>query len=286
MAANLNPNEEAQLLQTIEMFEVIAQSQPNDYQSLEILKEAYSKLGRTDDVIAASKRIARAYEEAGQLFSAILEYESILELNPDDKEVKAALAVIVSKGENFGGRPPVAEPEPFPRPSPEAPKPGVQVSRTATTSVEDGRETMRKIFVEGKVLNPNDFDKHWFTPNPLSDPIDVQVPFIQTLSELNLVPLEQSLKLVCERSRLCFLSLDRYDIDVEWVRKMPAGTKAMCYRWCILPFDRMSKTVMVATANPFNQRAAEDLANLGHDRVLWYLTPPADLVRLVKKTSR
>lgn len=37
--------EEAQLLQTIEMFEVIVQSQPNDCQSLEILKEASSKAG-------------------------------------------------------------------------------------------------------------------------------------------------------------------------------------------------------------------------------------------------
>ena len=50
--ATLNPGEESQLLQTIEMFEVIAQSQPNDCQSLEILKEAYSKLGRTSEAIA------------------------------------------------------------------------------------------------------------------------------------------------------------------------------------------------------------------------------------------
>ena len=38
----LNDGEEAQLLQTIEMFEVIVQSQPSDTQSLEILNEAYS----------------------------------------------------------------------------------------------------------------------------------------------------------------------------------------------------------------------------------------------------
>ncbi len=46
MAANttqLTSSEEAQLAQTIEMFEVITQSQPQDYQSLEILKEAYAK---------------------------------------------------------------------------------------------------------------------------------------------------------------------------------------------------------------------------------------------------
>src|SRR5262249_41565605 len=56
MASTLSPGEEAQLAQTIEMFEVITQSQPNDYQSLEILKEAYSKLGREKDAIGTSKR--------------------------------------------------------------------------------------------------------------------------------------------------------------------------------------------------------------------------------------
>ena len=63
----LNQGEEAQLLQTIEMFEVIVQSQPSDCQSLEILKEAYSKLGREQDVITTSKRIAYAYMQQGQL---------------------------------------------------------------------------------------------------------------------------------------------------------------------------------------------------------------------------
>src|SRR5438105_2843779 len=73
-AADLTPAEEAQLNQTIEMFEVIVQSQPNDCQSLEILKEAYTKLEREQDVVRISKRIAEAYTEMGQLSSAILEY--------------------------------------------------------------------------------------------------------------------------------------------------------------------------------------------------------------------
>ena len=61
MTGTLNPGEEAQLRQTIEMFEVITQSQPQDYQSLEILKEAYLKLGLESEVIQTSKRIAQAY---------------------------------------------------------------------------------------------------------------------------------------------------------------------------------------------------------------------------------
>lgn len=97
MAATYTPNEEAQLHQTIEMFEVITQSQPQDYQSLEILKEAYFKLGRENDVIRTSKRIAQAYVHMGQLSSAILEYEGILQSFPDDPDVQKALKEIENK---------------------------------------------------------------------------------------------------------------------------------------------------------------------------------------------
>src|SRR5678815_1929559 len=81
-AGTLSSGEEAQLLQTIEMFEVITQSQPQDVQSLEILKEAYSKLAREPELIATSKRIAQAYVGMGQLSSAILEFEGVLQLAP------------------------------------------------------------------------------------------------------------------------------------------------------------------------------------------------------------
>src|SRR2546425_10184385 len=101
MASTLNPSEEAQLAQTIEMFEVITQAEPHDYQSLEILKEAYTKLGREKEVIGTSKRIAQAYVQMGQLSSAILEYETILQRHPDDPDVQTALAQIETKANNF-----------------------------------------------------------------------------------------------------------------------------------------------------------------------------------------
>src|SRR6266704_3574561 len=109
MLSTLNSSEEAQLAQTIEMFEVITQSQPQDYQSLEILKEAYSKLGREKDVVGTSKRIAQAYVQMGQLSSAILEYETILQRAPDDPEVQTALRQIESKADNFPIEPMISE---------------------------------------------------------------------------------------------------------------------------------------------------------------------------------
>src|SRR3989454_615805 len=105
MVGSLTASEEAQLTQTIEMFEVITQSQPQDYQSLEILKEAYVKLGRDQDAVNTSKRIAQAYVLMGQLSSAILEYESILQRFPDDPDAVNALNEIESKANSLSGQP-------------------------------------------------------------------------------------------------------------------------------------------------------------------------------------
>src|ERR1700685_2765598 len=105
MLGTLNPGEEAQLRQTVEMFEVITQSQPQDYQSLEILKEAYLKLGMEKEVVQTSKRIAQAYVQLGQLSSAILEFETILQRHPNDKDAMAAMAQIESKANNLTSAP-------------------------------------------------------------------------------------------------------------------------------------------------------------------------------------
>src|ERR1017187_962242 len=107
MLGTLNPSEEAQLRQTIEMFEVITQSQPQDYQSLEILKEAYLKLGLEAEVVGTSKRIAQAYVQLGQLSSAILEYETILQRHPEDRDAMEAMAQIESKANNLTKLPPM-----------------------------------------------------------------------------------------------------------------------------------------------------------------------------------
>src|SRR5204862_3256153 len=140
MAATLTSNEEAQLAQTIEMFEVITESQPLDYQSLEILKEAYSKLGRDKDVVKTSKRIAEAYVDMGQLSSAILEYETILQRCPDDPDVQKALKQIESKASNFSEETTVAEPEAPAKSAGGSGKAQRGPERNGSIKVEDGRQ--------------------------------------------------------------------------------------------------------------------------------------------------
>ncbi len=279
----LSPGEEAQLAQTIEMFEVITQSQPQDYQSLEILKEAYSKLNREKDVVSTSKRIAQAYVQMGQLSSAILEYESILQRFPDDPDVQAALQQIESKANNF---PLDALPTETiiitkaPAPTGPATK---AAGKAAPAEIEDGRRPMHKLFVESKIITAGDFDLCWTAVDPTAPPNGVVEPFIQKLADKGILPVEKSLRVLSDKSRVAYLSLRSYDIDMDLARGFPGKT---CLRWCVMPFDRMSKSVLVATANPFNQQAAKELAEATRNRLLWYLVPPDELVTCVRRTFR
>src|SRR5271165_4103347 len=256
MSATLTASEEAQLSQTIEMFEVITQSQPQDYQSLEILKEAYSKLGRQKDVIGTSKRIAQAYVQMGQLSSAILEYETVLQRFPNDADVQAALKEIESKANTF---PLDAPADPTAKKSGDTitiTKPAVS-GKAAHPELEDGQRMMHKLFVETKVISQRDFDLCWPSASVQPAPGTVIEPFIQVLADKGILQVEKALKLLSDKSRFAYLPLHLYDIDIDLARAFPAAT---CQRWCVLPFDRMSKSVLVATANPFNQQAARELA--------------------------
>jgi tetratricopeptide (TPR) repeat protein len=278
----LHSGEEAQLQQTIEMFEVIVQSQPNDCQSLEILKEAYMKLGREDEVISMSKRIAQAYRETGQLSSAILEYETILQRRPNDADAQKSLKQIEDKASHATTQPNGAEPAALASPS-KMPKAEAKKSRAEAEESDNGRKTMHKIFVGGKVISTDDFELCWREPDLTVAPSDVVEPFIHTLAQKNILPVEKSLKLLTDRSSTPFLPLDKYDMDIELARGFSAE---ICRRWCVIPFDRMSKAVLVATANPFDQRAAQELAESTSHRLLWYLATPAELMQNIRKTFR
>jgi hypothetical protein len=217
----------------------------------------------------------------GQLSSAILEYETILQRFPDDPDVQSALKEIESKAGNFPVDPAPEEAAPAPRAAAPSKAPENRFSsRAIPTEVEDGRPTMYKIFVEGKIITSGDFDLCWAKADLSVPPGGVIEPFIQTLA---ILPVDKALKYLCDHSRCAYLPLANYDIDMELARTFPAET---CQRWCLLPFDRMSKSILVATTNPFNQQAAKELAEATSNRLLWYLVTPSELVKNVRKVFR
>lgn len=283
MVGSLTASEEAQLQQTIEMFEVITQSQPQDYQSLEILKEAYHKLGREGDVVDASKRIAQAYVMMGQLSSAILEYESILQRCPEDADVLAALGEIENKANTINAQTDAVEIADATRHFTKSPRAKSSDLHSKLCDIDDGRQTMYKIFVESRVISQGDFELCWVQQDLAQSPEKILEPFVQLLMDKGILPVEKALKIISDKHRSAFLPLERYDIDSELARSFPSE---ILQRWCVLPFDRMSKSVLVATCNPFNKRVTAELEEATKQRFLWYLASPVDLMRALRKVVR
>ena len=149
--------------------------------------------------------------------------------------------------------------------------------------VEDGKQQMHKLFVDGKMVAGADFDQLWPRVSLRDVPRQPSEPFIQTLADRQVLPLDQSLKVLCEKGRVAYLPLDKYDVDVEFARSFPRET---CMRWCVLPFDKMSKSILVATTNPYHRQALRELENHSKARVIWYIAPPTDLIKVIKKIFR
>ena len=84
----ITPEERLHLEQVVEMFAVIVESIPNDFQSLEILLNAYEKLELKEKELALRKKFIKAYSLMGQLNTALTECEFAIGKFPDDTELR------------------------------------------------------------------------------------------------------------------------------------------------------------------------------------------------------
>ncbi|MEI7958760.1 MAG: hypothetical protein WCI40_06600 [Verrucomicrobiota bacterium] len=97
LAEHLTPEEREQILQTVETLKAITDANPDDYQSLEILKDAYWRLEDQAEGLATTRKLADAYLRLGQYSSALLEYEGILLQEPGCAEVQTLLEELETK---------------------------------------------------------------------------------------------------------------------------------------------------------------------------------------------
>ncbi len=331
MDVNLTSEERAQILQTIEMFEVIAQTQPDDCQSLDILKEAYVKIGQQGDALRISHRLAASYLQNGLYSSALLECEGILSKEPDSPEVLALMHEIESRsggrsGSSSGANGVVGgnsltrevqgqhgqtdaqaqaaslmalgkQPR---RVSGGAGGPGVaggggggafagetQAPVQITLPEEDGNEQFAKFIVHHRicpehaaaiaveaVLSSNQRNRRGTVPaaSLLEEVAKAGGPDVDTL-----------LSGLIDATKFGYVSLEHYDIDRAVVRMLP---EALTLGRLFVPFDIVSRTLMVAICNPFDAAAKEATHSSLDYHIQWYLAKPGALVRVLRDVYR
>jgi Type II secretion system (T2SS), protein E, N-terminal domain len=97
---------------------------------------------------------------------------------------------------------------------------------------------------------------------------------LQLLVEEQLVKLEDVLTVMVDRSALPYLPLSTYDTDRDAVCLLP---RDLCFEKCIVPFDLISRSVLIATANPFDMAARSQAEVMLAYNVFWYVTSPDEI---------
>jgi len=292
--------EQEQILQTIEMFEVITQSNPNDCQSLEILKDAYAKLGRHKEAIAATKRLADTYASNGEYSSALLEYESILRQEPDSKEIVALLQAVESKlqlsGQTISGA----------RPSNDVALdiPGMEPTLIRTnatrhshhriedeeliipTPENDGNDGLAKFLIQHRIVG-EDIVKAALDrvqkQNKSAGPGALSFSLLDEIVHTKTIEMEPLLCSILDRTKFAYAPLEYYDVDRQIVKMLPEN---LTLGRLIVPFDLISRTVMVALANPFDALGKEAVQQMLDYNIQWHLASPAAIMKVLRDAHR
>lgn len=267
MAEKITEQESQQLLQSIQMFEGIVEADPNDCQSLETLKEAYARLGRKQDSLKASKRLAKAYVSVGQISQAVLEYEGIAQEFPGDAEVKTALAELETRTRTDVVLPAASPTQRGPvRAKPEdgdvALANALLMEKIVTT------QAVEPLLGKLKELRKNEEDR----VHPLS--------LATLLVKEQIAKADDLVSVMVDRSRLPYIPLSSYDVDREVAFLVPQD---VAWKHCLIPFDLISSSVMIATANPFDQVARKMIESMVEYHVFWYVASPEEITAAIRR---
>jgi tetratricopeptide (TPR) repeat protein len=304
-AKPLSSEELEQVRQTVEMFEVITQANPQDTQSLEILKEAYSRLGQQDEMLGISRRLADSYLELGQYSSALLEYEGILQKQPDNAEIIAALGEVeqrlqtaqkeaqgnsvisldFSKVVLDGGNIMTTKKTAGERPSPVTGS-AHAAAGARLDGLSDGNEALMRFLLQHR-LAPEDVVTQAMSitrrKNKERKPQAIASSLIDEIVTRGSVDLEQLLCGILDRSKFAYIPLEHYEMDRQIVRMLPEN---LTLGRLIIPFDIISRTMMVALANPFDSEGKQAVQQLVDYNVQWHLASPAAIVKVLNDVFR
>ncbi|NTV29918.1 MAG: hypothetical protein HGA80_07555 [Candidatus Omnitrophica bacterium] len=77
-----------------------------------------------------------------------------------------------------------------------------------------------------------------------------------------------------------FLPLANYEIEKEVLAMVPLN---LCEQFCLIPVDRIGKSLTLAMANPLNVKAMEDVELLTGCAVQAFVSPPRDIKEAIKR---
>jgi len=300
------------------MFEVITQANPQDCQSLDILKDAYQRVGKQAEALLVARKLADVYVELGQYSAAMLEYEGILQKDADNPEVIAALGEVEEKLQKSGQlKPPSAPSAPAPGGSlggginldfrsviseeggtlmttpatlrPESGSgmrlatPGESINLSLT---DDGNAPLAKFLIQHRLVSEEVVSsalERVTKKNKDLSPGVLGTSLVDEICRRGAIEIESLLAGILDRSKFAYIPLEYYDVDRAIVKMLP---ESLTIGRLMVPFDILSRTVMIATANPFDALGKEAAQQLLDYNVHWHLASPQAIFKALSEVYR
>ncbi|HEX8490779.1 MAG TPA: hypothetical protein VF626_07165 [Chthoniobacterales bacterium] len=296
----LSEEEHSQIVQTIEMFEVILQTQPDDYQSLEILKEAYAKVGRADDALKTSRRLAEAYFNVGSYTLAMQECEVILLKEPNAPEILAMLGDIETRLQAAGhsiaasgsrnGLIAQTSANGVNGLTHNGPDGGglmdLQHARHGQNLQDRGDDHLAKFLVMQQLFSEDQVEAAMETVKNLNKDLKGQTLGASLLDKIcrqETDKLDAALSQLIDRTKFAYVPIEYYDVDRQIPRMLPDN---LTLGRLFLPFDLISRTIMVACCNPFDAAGREAVQQSLDYTVTWYLARPGAIIKSLQDVYR
>jgi len=95
--------------------------------------------------------------------------------------------------------------------------------------------------------------------------------------------LEMALSGLIDRTKFAYVPLEYYDVDRQIARMLPDH---LTLGRLFVPFDLISRTIMVACANPFDAAGRDAVQQSLDYTVSWYLARPSGIVKCLQDIYR
>jgi hypothetical protein len=163
---------------------------------------------------------------------------------------------------------------------------GGQQDGSILVGATDGNEALAKFLVQHKLAPEDVIQSSLATVQKLNGSIKSGAMGLSLLNEIverGGADIESLLCGIIERTKFSYVPLEYYDVDRHVIRMLP---EELTLRRLIVPFDVISRTVMIATANPFDSAGKEAAQSVLDYNIQWHIASPEAISKILTQAYR
>jgi hypothetical protein len=149
-----------------------------------------------------------------------------------------------------------------------------------------GDEHLAKFLIVQQLFGEVEVGKALLTVEKLNKDLSGQALAVSLMEELcrdNIEKQEKVISALIDRTKFAYVPLEYYDLDRQIAPMLPEN---LTLGRLFVPFDLVSRTMMVACCNPFDAEGREAVEQSVDYTVMWYLARPSALVKCLQSIYR